>query len=145
MRTRRAPLGTGSLLALAGCLTDAGNDIESAGAGPSLSSPAFTGGTSIPTRYTRDGADVSPPLRLAGTPDVESLAVVLEDPDAPSADPFVHWLLWNVPPDAEADPEGIEPGSTVEDLDPGADAGAFRSTVDSHVTGAATITGTYDR
>ena len=112
--TRRAPLATGSLLALAGCLTDAGNGDAP---GPSLSSPAFTAGTSIPTRYTCDGADVSPPLVLAGTPDVESLAVVVEDPDAPGDEPFVHWLLWNVPPDTEAIPEGIEPEPTVEALD----------------------------
>lgn len=196
MPTRRTLLATGSLLALAGCLTGTGNgdgnengdgDGNGGGAGPSFSSPAFTAGTSIPTRYTCDGADVSPPLRLAGTPDVDSLALVVEDPDAPTDEPFVHWLLWNVPSDTEAVPEGIDPGPTVDaldgavqgtndfgdlgyggpcppaddgphtyeftvrlldttlDLDPGADAGAFRDAVDPRVTGKTTLTGTYDR
>jgi Raf kinase inhibitor-like YbhB/YbcL family protein len=187
MASRRALLATGSLLALAGCLNDGGSGDTDRDPGPSLSSPAFTGGTPVPTRHTCDGADVSPPLRLAGPPDAESLALVVEDSDAPTDEPFVHWLLWNVPPDTDAIPEGIEPEPTVEpldgavqgtndfgdlgyggpcppaddgphtyafsvllldttlDLDPGADTGTFRATVDPHVTGETTLTGTYDR
>lgn len=112
MLTRRALLVTGALLAGAGCLRDG----DGGGEGPSLSSPAFTAGTSIPQKYTCDGDDVSPPLRLRGTPDVESLAFVVEDPDASREDPFVHWLVWNVPSGVEDVPEGIPREPTAEAL-----------------------------
>jgi Raf kinase inhibitor-like YbhB/YbcL family protein len=123
--SRRRLLAAGRLLALAGCLNDDGSGGTDRDSGPSLSSPAFTDGTSISTRYTCDGADVSPPLRLAGTPDVDSLAVVVEDPDVPSDEPSVHWLLWNVPPDTDVIREGIAPDPTVDALD-----GAVRGTND---------------
>jgi Raf kinase inhibitor-like YbhB/YbcL family protein len=64
----------------------------------SLSSPAFHAGSPIPQRYTCDGRDVSPPLRWSRVPSrARSLAVELEDPDAPGG-VFVHWLLWNLSP-----------------------------------------------
>ena len=122
MPTRRRLLGTAPVLALAGCLDGDGGDGDgdgdgAGGAGPSLDSPAFTPGTALPEAYTCDGEDVSPPLRLRGTPDVESLAVVVDDPNAPSEAPFVHWLLWNVPSDVEEIPEGVPREPTVEALD----------------------------
>jgi Raf kinase inhibitor-like YbhB/YbcL family protein len=68
----------------------------------SLSSPAFHAGSPIPQRYTCDGRDVSPPLRWSRVPSrARSLAVELEDPDAPGG-VFIHWLLWNVSPRARA-------------------------------------------
>ena len=187
MPTRRGLLVPGGLLAGAGCLSDADAGDRDGGAGPSFSSPAFTAGTSIPPKHTCDGDDVSPPLRLRGTPDVESLALVVDDPDASADDPFVHWLVWNVPPETEEIPGAIPREPTVDalggavqgtndfgglgysgpcppaddgkhtyrftvqlvdtllDLDAGADAGTFRNTVESHVRGEATITGTYER
>lgn len=66
---------------------------------------------------TTGGDDISPPLELRGTPDVESLAVVVDDPDAPTDDPFVHWLFWNVPPETETIPEGIPREAPVDALD----------------------------
>jgi Raf kinase inhibitor-like YbhB/YbcL family protein len=64
----------------------------------SLSSPAFHAGSSIPQRYTCDGQDVSPPLRWSHVPSrARSLAIELEDPDAPGG-VFTHWLLWNLSP-----------------------------------------------
>ena len=64
-----------------------------------MSSPAFSDGGRIPERYTRDGANVSPPLRWAGVPDgAKSLALVVEDPDAPSGT-FHHWAVFNIRPD----------------------------------------------
>lgn len=116
MLTRRALLGSGSLFAVAGCLsgdTDGGDG----GAGPSLSSPAFVPNAPLPAKYTCDGEDVSPPLELRGTPDTESLAVVVDDPDAPTDPPFVHWLLWNVPPGTEDIPEAVPREPTVASLD----------------------------
>jgi Raf kinase inhibitor-like YbhB/YbcL family protein len=76
-----------------------------------LASSAFAAGTPIPRRYTCEGADVSPPLRWSGAPEsTRSLALIVEDPDAP--DPraprmtWVHWLVYNLPPDVQALPEG---------------------------------------
>jgi Raf kinase inhibitor-like YbhB/YbcL family protein len=64
----------------------------------SLSSPAFHADASIPARFTCDGQDVSPPLRWTRpSPRARSLALELQDPDAPGG-VFKHWLLWNVSP-----------------------------------------------
>lgn len=80
-----------------------------------LESPAFDDATSIPPRYTADGERISPPLRWSGVPDdAESLVLIIEDPDAPSPQPLVHLLAWDLPPDLQALPEGEfkSPGHT---------------------------------
>ncbi|TIP83145.1 MAG: YbhB/YbcL family Raf kinase inhibitor-like protein [Mesorhizobium sp.] len=65
-----------------------------------LISPAFPAGGKIPERYTRDGENVSPPLKWSGVPDgAKSLVLVVQDPDAPSGI-FGHWAVFNIPPDA---------------------------------------------
>lgn len=125
MPTRRGLLVTGGVLAGAGCLSAVEREDGDGGAGPSVSSPAFTAGTSIPPKYTCDGDDVSPPLRLRGTPDTESLALVVDGPNASTAGPFVHWLRWNVPTEIEDVPEAIPRERTVEELD-----GAIQGTND---------------
>lgn len=86
----------------------------------SLTSPAFSHGGAIPERYTCDGSDVSPPLAWSGVPEgTKSLALVVDDPDAP--DPkapkmtWVHWVLYNLPSTAGALPEAVAP----EALPPG--------------------------
>ncbi|MEF8806905.1 YbhB/YbcL family Raf kinase inhibitor-like protein [Natronomonas sp.] len=121
METRRELIGAATLFVGAGCLGDGNGNRNGNGdgrAGPSVSSPAFDAGATIPTKYTCDGEDVSPPLRIRGTQDaVESLALVVDDPDAPSETSFVHWLLWNVPPDTEEIPEDIPQEQTVAALD----------------------------
>lgn len=72
-----------------------------------LKSPAFEEGSVIPTRYTCDGQDISPPLSWSSVPDdTRSLALVTYDPDAPGGT-FVHWVLFNVPPDARELAEDI--------------------------------------
>ncbi len=69
----------------------------SASAGFKLSSTAFTNGQTIPVEYTCDGSDRSPPLVWTAPPKgTKSLALVMDDPDAPSGT-FVHWLAWNIP------------------------------------------------
>jgi Raf kinase inhibitor-like YbhB/YbcL family protein len=71
-----------------------------------LTSPAFADGAPIPRRFTADGDDVSPPLTWNETPDgTRSLAVVVEDPDAPRGT-FTHWLAWDIDPRAHALREG---------------------------------------
>jgi Raf kinase inhibitor-like YbhB/YbcL family protein len=58
-----------------------------------VDSPAFAEGARIPVRYTADGENISPPLRWSGVPvDTRSLVLLVEDPDAPTPNPFVHWI-----------------------------------------------------
>lgn len=74
----------------------------------SISSPAFAAGGAIPLRHSAYGEGVSPPLRWSGLPaGTRSLALMMEDPDATSARPFVHWLAWNIDPAAAGLPEGL--------------------------------------
>ena len=90
-----------------------------------LSSPAFGHQGEIPSKYTCDGEDISPPLAWSGVPkDAKSLALIVDDPDAP--DPrapkmvWVHWVLYNIPPDTDGLPEGVAkaqlPPGTLEGL-----------------------------
>jgi Raf kinase inhibitor-like YbhB/YbcL family protein len=91
----------------------------------SLKSVAFAHDGPIPQRYSCDGADVSPPLEWRGVPtDAKSLALIIEDPDAPDpAAPkitWIHWILYNIPPTLSGLPEdlarhGMPPG-TLEGL-----------------------------
>ncbi len=63
-----------------------------------LKSTAFEAGGTIPVEYTCDGANISPPLSWEGVPaQTRSLALIMDDPDAP-AGTWVHWLLYNIPP-----------------------------------------------
>ena len=63
-----------------------------------VKSPAFENNKLIPSKYTCDGEEVSPPLAVEGIPEkTKSLALIMEDPDAP-AGLFIHWLVWNIPP-----------------------------------------------
>lgn len=72
-----------------------------------LHSPAFADGAAIPTQYTGEGRDLSPPLRWSSLPHgVGSLCLILDDPDAP-AGLWVHWVLYDIPPQASGLPEGL--------------------------------------
>jgi Raf kinase inhibitor-like YbhB/YbcL family protein len=75
-----------------------------------LSSPAFSPHGDIPSRYTCEGADVSPPLTWSGVPEgTKSLALVVEDPDAPSGI-FRHWAAFDIPPGRSELEEGYGAG-----------------------------------
>lgn len=66
-----------------------------------ISSPAFSEGEMIPTRYTCDGPDDSPELSWSGVPEAaKSLALICDDPDAPMGT-WVHWVLFNIPSSAK--------------------------------------------
>ena len=63
-----------------------------------ISSAAFAPGGRIPPKYTRDGENLSPPLNWRDVPaGTQSLALVIEDPDAPSGT-FRHWAVYNIKP-----------------------------------------------
>jgi Raf kinase inhibitor-like YbhB/YbcL family protein len=72
-----------------------------------LTSPAFADGGRLPPRFTADGAGVSPPLVWGKIPDgTESLALIVEDPDAPSPAPLVHAIVWGIGSDERRLAEG---------------------------------------
>ena len=78
-----------------------------------LRSPAFRDGAMIPKTHTCDGADRSPPLEWSGVPGAaRSLAVICDDPDAPMGT-FSHWVLFNLPPQVKALPEGDSTAETI--------------------------------
>ncbi len=65
-------------------------------------SSAFAAGDDIPVRYTADGDNVSPPLSWSGLPPgTKEVAVIVDDPDAPGAQPYVHWVAYKIPPEAK--------------------------------------------
>ena len=62
-----------------------------------VSSKASKSKAPIPRKYTCDGDDINPPLDVDGIPtEAKSLALIVEDPDAPSGT-WLHWLVWNIP------------------------------------------------
>jgi Raf kinase inhibitor-like YbhB/YbcL family protein len=79
-----------------------------------LTSPSFADGSTIPTRHTADGENVSPPLTWTGAPEgTESFVLVCEDPDAPSGT-FVHWLVAGIPATCRELREGLHRVDLVE-------------------------------
>lgn len=71
-----------------------------------LSSDAFPAGETIPPKYTADGENCSPPLTWAALPNgTRELALIMDDPDAPRDQPFVHWVIYKIPADASGLPE----------------------------------------
>ncbi len=140
----------------------------------SLTSTAFEEGAEIPSRFSCDGEDVSPPLAWSGAPDgTVAYALLVDDPDARG---FVHWLVADIPGDASALPEGETAGvegsndfgrvgyggpcppsgthgysftlvalSSTTGLGPGFSAGELRGAIADRTLGSATLNGTYAR
>ena len=88
-----------------------------------LSSTAFTANGEIPRLYTCQGKDVPPPLAWSGVPSgTKSLVLIVDDPDAPDPEApkmtWVHWVLYNIPPQAVGLSEGVTakslPSGTLE-------------------------------
>jgi Raf kinase inhibitor-like YbhB/YbcL family protein len=78
-----------------------------------ISSRAFGNDEAIPTKYTCEGQDTSPPLAWTGVPAAaRSLVLIVDDPDAPDpAAPrmtWVHWVLYNLPPTSAGLTEGVQ-------------------------------------
>jgi Raf kinase inhibitor-like YbhB/YbcL family protein len=73
-----------------------------------LQTPAFEYSQPIPVRFTGDGADVSPELTWTDPPaGTRDLALIVDDPDAPTAEPWVHWVIYKIPPEVRKLAEGI--------------------------------------
>jgi Raf kinase inhibitor-like YbhB/YbcL family protein len=63
-----------------------------------IKSPAFADNGYIPARFTCDGSDINPPLEIDRVPpEAKSLALIVDDPDAPIG-MWVHWVVWNIDP-----------------------------------------------
>jgi Raf kinase inhibitor-like YbhB/YbcL family protein len=104
------------LLAAAGCsganATQAVEDVPEMTI--PVSSPAFAENGAIPEKHTCDGDDVSPPLAWTSLPEgTRSLALITDDPDAPGGT-FVHWVIYDLPPDLAGLSEGISQTGSVE-------------------------------
>lgn len=83
-----------------------------------LSSPAFADGERLPARFTADGAGLSPPLVWGPLPAATaSLALIVEDPDAPALQPLVHAIVWGIAADEHRLAEGaiVRDGAGVDD------------------------------
>jgi len=100
----RAIIGGAFAIALAAI-----SSLAAGGAKMKITSSAFQEGANIPSKFTCDGENTSPPLQIADIPsEAKSLALVLDDPDAPSG-LFTHWAVWNIPPQTGSVREGSAP------------------------------------
>src|SRR4030067_2170573 len=78
-----------------------------------VGSAAFTEGGMIPKQFPCDGADISPSLSWSTVPEgTKSIAIVVDDPDAP-AGTWVHWLVYNLPPEPNKLPENLPAQKTL--------------------------------
>ncbi|MGW1048542.1 YbhB/YbcL family Raf kinase inhibitor-like protein [Streptomyces sp. NPDC001118] len=109
-------MAVAAMAVVAGCGDDGG---PTAAPSPgtahlTVTSTAYGDGGTIPRRHTCDGADVSPPLALAGVPArTASLALLLRDPDAPHGT-FAHWLVWDIDPHTRQLAAGERPQGATE-------------------------------
>jgi Raf kinase inhibitor-like YbhB/YbcL family protein len=75
-----------------------------------VSSTAFQNDQWIPKKYSGEGVDVSPPLAWSGLPaGTQELVLICDDPDAPSPEPWVHWVIYKIAADAKGLDEGVAP------------------------------------
>jgi len=78
-------------------------------------SPKWKHGETIPTRYTGDGADVSPPLTFEGVPNgTKAFTLICDDPDAPVGT-WVHWVIYDIPGTVVGLSEGVAKDGTLPD------------------------------
>lgn len=94
----------------------------------SVTSSAFKEGEMIPSKYTCDGDDISPPIDWLGVPaEAKSIAMISDDPDAPMGT-WVHWVIFNIPPQAKGLSENVPAKESLED-------GSIQGVNDSHKIG----------
>jgi Raf kinase inhibitor-like YbhB/YbcL family protein len=93
-----------------------------------VTSSAWQEGEMIPGKYTCDGENISPPLTLSSIPEgTKSIALISDDPDAP-AKVWVHWVIFNLPPDTTRLEENIPSQTKLSN-------GALQGKNDSGTTG----------
>jgi Raf kinase inhibitor-like YbhB/YbcL family protein len=82
-----------------------------------LTSPAFSEGGKIPSKYTCEGENVNPELIINGVPhNAKSLVLIMDDPDVPETvrkeKMYDHWVVFNIPPSTTKIPENSQPQGT---------------------------------
>jgi Raf kinase inhibitor-like YbhB/YbcL family protein len=81
-----------------------------------ITSPAFSMNGLIPSQYTCDGKDVNPPLLIENLPPgTQSLALIVDDPDAPRGT-WVHWVVWNIGPETREITENTLPPHALQGM-----------------------------
>jgi Raf kinase inhibitor-like YbhB/YbcL family protein len=81
-----------------------------------ISSTAFSHNEPIPRKHTGEGQDVSPALAWSGIPaGTKELALIMDDPDAPRPEPWVHWVIYKLPATLTGLPEGVPKTPTLTD------------------------------
>ena len=81
-----------------------------------LKSSAFSHNGNIPSKYTCDGEDLSPPLSIKNPPkDTKSFVLIVHDPDAPAKD-WLHWTLWNIAPEIREISENTVPQGALQGM-----------------------------
>lgn len=81
-----------------------------------LTSPVFTADEYMPEKYGCHGENINPPLRIEDVPEgTRSLALIVEDPDAPHGT-FTHWVIWNINPGTHEIDENRVPGGAEQGL-----------------------------
>ena len=79
-----------------------------------IESDVFLNNNKIPALYTCDGKGIQPPLKILNVPEkAKSLALIIDDPDAPNGD-FVHWVVWNLDPKTFIIENGTAPKDAIE-------------------------------
>ncbi len=80
-----------------------------------ITSPSFKDGEFIPRKFTCDEGDINPELQIQNVPEgTKSLALILDDPNAPVAGGFTHWTVWNIDPKTILIKEESTPPGSVE-------------------------------
>ena len=88
-----------------------------------VESSAFKEGELIPSQYTCDGSNISPPLKWSNPPKgTVSLVLISDDTDAP-AGTWVHWVVYNIPPSVKGFPQNVPTAKILEN-------GAIQGTTD---------------
>jgi Raf kinase inhibitor-like YbhB/YbcL family protein len=83
-----------------------------------VTSTAFTANQTIPETYSDLGEKISPPLQWTAPPDTtKSLVILMEDPDAPKPKPFIHWVLYDLPPTLTSLRIGVPNNHQLPDFD----------------------------
>jgi len=79
-----------------------------------VTSSSFQEGGTIPEKFSKNGQNVSPELRIEGAPaEAKCLVVIADDPDAPVG-LFTHWLAWNIDPKTTDIAEGNAPSGAIQ-------------------------------